>query len=227
MYDKHTNNAIPRLSRLLEQLSIQAKKIDQLNAQHKSHWLIENNNLFSQHLFNSQSDQFTPYVMEITKRLKGFTRLYNLSTTNESKAEFALSSLLQIEQQIAALMTAMQANQSMHQSAQVSFDAKKKVKAKKTKAALVQQNSKYKTMAKSVLLSSHQLHQQLNEHHEFERRLMVMVSEREVQRLKSKGLNTEKISQEVLALHQRLGRCRKAISVIERKIELSEKQSLR
>ncbi|TMM46808.1 primosomal replication protein PriC [Colwellia ponticola] len=215
--------AISKLSVLLEHLSVQAKQTDELNRQHKSHRLIENNNLFSVHLFTTESDQLSAYVEEVKKRFNEFSRLHALSAENTNKAEFAKSSLQQIEQQIAALLNAIQANKAMHQAAQVSFDARKKVRVKSAQA----NQDRYKEMAKAVVLSSQQLYQQLSEHHEFERRLMDMVTEREQQRIHSKSANNTKLSQEVLALHQRLGRCRKAISVIERNIELAEKSSLR
>lgn len=219
--------AIQRLSTLIEHLSIESRQVDQLNAKHKSHWLIENNNLFSQLLFSTESDLFTPYVNEVKKRINEFTRLYEQSGSNINKAEFAKTSLELIEQQISALMNALQANQAMHQAAQVSFDAKKKIKAKRAKASLAKKTEQYGQLAKSVLLSSHQLYQQLSEHHGFERRLKAMIEEREIQRQQSKAANSDKLSQEVLALHQRLGRCRQAISSIERNIELAEKKNLR
>jgi len=227
MHQNKHQIAIQRLSTLLEHLSGQSKQIDQLNAKNKSHFLIENNNLFSQHLFSTESDLFTPYVTEVIKRLDEFSRLYNSSNDNKNKAEFAKSSLLKIEQQISALMNAIQANQSMHQAAQVSFDARKKVRVKWAKVNEVIKSDKYKKMVKSVVLSSQQLYQQLTEHHEFERRLMAMITEREQQRQRSQSINASKLSQEILALHQRLGRCRKAISSIERNIELAEKNNLR
>jgi primosomal replication protein N'' len=115
----------------------------------------------------------------------------------------------------------------MHQAAQASFNAKKNVRRKSAQAAQLNQTDKYNKMAKSVLLSSHQLYQQLTEHHEFERRLKDMITEREQERTRSKSANIDKLSQEVLALHQRLGRCRKAISAIERNIEQAEKSKLR
>ena len=74
------------------------------------------------------------------------------------------------------------------------------------------------------MLNSHQLYQKLTEHHEFERRLMDMVAEREAMRAKCKKHESEKLSIEVLTLHQRLGRCRRAISTIERDIEQVEKR---
>jgi primosomal replication protein N'' len=224
MHNTRHEIAISRLSTLLDHLSVQAKQKDQLNSKHESHRLIENNNLFSLHLFTTESDQLSLYVDEVRKRLNEFSRLYHLGDKNTNKAEFALSSLQRIEQQISALMNAIQANQSMHKAAQVSYDVKKKVRVK---IAQNKQKNHYDKIAKSVLLSSHQLHQQLNEHHEFERRLVDMITEREQQRIRSKSINTDKISQEVLALHQRLGRCRKAISDIERNISLSEKNNLR
>lgn len=227
MHNNRHNIAIQRLSTLLDHLSLQAMSIDQLNRKHKSHYLIENNSLFSQHLFSTESDQFSHYVDEVKKRLGEFQRLYRLSADNTTKAEFAKSSLEKIEQQISALMNAIQANQSMHQAAQVSFDAKKKVRIKSAKAYQLKQNDKYNKITKSVLLPSHQLYQQLSEHHEFERRLMDMITEREQQRVQSTRASTDMISKEVLALHQRLGRCRKAISLIERNIEQAEKSNLR
>ncbi len=219
--------AISRLSTLLDHLSMQAKQTDQLNSNKKSHRFIENNNLFSQHLFTTESDKISLYVEEVQNKLSQFARLCHASSDNTNKAEFAKISLQQIEQQISALMNAIQANSAMHNAGQASFDARKKVRIKYAQAAQTQQNEKYNKMAKSVLLSSHQLYQQLSEHHEFERRLMDMITEREQQRIRSKTANNDKLSQEVLALHQRLGRCRKAISAIERNIENAEKSKLR
>ena len=132
--------AISRLSTLLEHLSVQAKETDHVNSKQKSHRLIENNNLFSPHLFTTQSDKIHLYVEEVKNRLNKFSRLYSLSTDNANKTEFAKSSLQQIEQQISALMNAIQANKPMHQAAQASFDAKKNVRIKSTKAAQLQQN---------------------------------------------------------------------------------------
>jgi len=224
MHNKKPEIAIQRLLSLVEQLAMQSAQVDQLNANHKSHHLIENNNLFSRQLFSTESDLFTPYVNEVNKRLNNFSRLQKLSNENLNKMEFAKTSLQQIEQQILAITNAIQANQAMHKAAQVSFDARKKVRIRRAKATT---SNKYDKIAKTIMLSSHQLYQQLTEHHEFERRLMAMINEREQQRQKSRGMNTAQLSQEVLALHQRLGRCRKAISAIERNIENAEKKNLR
>ena len=208
--------SINRLSSLLKQLENKAKQIDTRNVATKVHRLIENGNLFSPELFASQSDRYYPYIEEVQRKTIDFSRLVAAGQIELSKV------LLQrIEQQISALSTALQANSVLHQAAKLSFDANNKVRIKKSKA---KQASKYSAMTKNISLNSHQLYQKLTEHHEFERRLMDMVAARETERIKCKSHESEKLAIEVLALHQRLGRCRKAISTIERDIELVEKR---
>lgn len=197
-------------------LAIEAKQIDAKNTKNKSHRLIENNNLFSPSLFSSQSDRYLPYVEEIERKLAEFTRLVASNKITLSKAL-----LEHLEQQISAISIALQANSTIHQAAKLSFDANKKIRVKKAKAKQV---SKYRDLAKTLILNCQQLYQKLTEHHEFERRLMDMLMEKERQRLECKKHESEKLSFEVLTLHQRLGRCRKAISTIERDIELAEKR---
>ncbi len=209
-------NSIERLSVLLKELDIKAKKIDLKNSQIKAHQLIENNNLFSSALFVCQSDRFTPYTLEIQRRISELSRLITAK-----KIELSKILLQQIEQQIAALSNALHANSVMHQAAKLSFDANSKVRIRRAKA---KQTDKYKAFTQHITQTSHQLYQKLSEHHEFERRLMDMLSQREIDRTTCKTNESAKISNEVLALHQRLGRCRKAISTIERNIELVEKR---
>ena len=209
-------NSIERLSLLLKTLDVKAKQTDARNSKVKAHRLLENNNLFSATLFSSQSDQFQPYIREVQRRVAEFSRL-----VNANQIELSKMLLLQIEQQIAAISTALKANEVMHQAAELSFDANNKVRIKKAK---IKQAHKYQELTKKVMHSSHQLYQKLAEHHEFERRLMDMVAERELSRATCKSEQSAKLSTEVLALHQRLGRCRKAISTIERDIELAEKR---
>jgi len=209
-------NSIERLSVLLKTLDTKAKQIDTKNTQAKAHQLIENNNLFSATLFFSQSDKFSPYIKEIERRLTELTRLVKANKIKLSKVL-----LQQIEQQISAISNALQSNSIMHQAAKLSFDANSKVRIKRAKA---KQANKYKEITTNLIMNSHQLYQKLTQHHEFERRLMDMVSERESMRVKCKSHESKKLSTEVLALHQRLGRCRKAISTIEHDIELVEKR---
>jgi len=209
-------NSIDRLSTLLNQLETKAKQTDIKNASSKVHRLLENTNLFSSELFICQSDQFSPYVKETQRKISEFSRL-----VAANKIALSMALLQHIEQQVSALANALLSNSVIHQAAKLSFDANNKVRIRKSKA---KQAEKYNQLTKKVMLTSHQLYQKLNEHHEFERRLMDMVAERELMRAKCKKHESAKLSTEVLALHQRLGRCRKAISTIERDIELAEKR---
>ncbi|CAM3713731.1 primosomal replication protein PriC [Rheinheimera salexigens] len=76
-----------------------------------------------------------------------------------------------------------------------------------------------KKVVEQITQSSQQLYQQLSEYQGFERRLLDMIS------IESRGSSPEQI-QRSLALHQRLGRCRKAISEVEQQIQQFERQNM-
>lgn len=116
-----------------------------------------------------------------------------------------------LEKQITSLHNAFQSNSNIHKEAQNRLNAMKARRFKKSAQAIIQ--------------SSKNLYENLAEHHEFERRLLQMLNNKEQERLKASSNNSDKISQEVLILHQRLGRCRKALSKIETDIIKFEKHS--
>ncbi|HEX5791638.1 MAG TPA: primosomal replication protein PriC, partial [Rheinheimera sp.] len=66
-------------------------------------------------------------------------------------------------------------------------------------------------VVQQISTSSQQLYQQLSDIQEFERRLLDMIN------LASRDSSADAV-QRTLALHARLGRCRRALSDIERKI---------
>ena len=67
----------------------------------------------------------------------------------------------------------------------------------------------------------------VRQNHEFERRLVLMIEERKLKLDAASPAKATEINKEILALHARLGRCRKAISATEDKIQQVEKQQLR
>lgn len=213
-------SVIKRLSTLLESLHSQSCQIDESNTHNKSHRLVENNNLFSQYLFSSQSDKYSDYSSEIKKKLSEFAKLYSKSNESEVKTTLAKAALAHIEQQLSALLTAIQSNSIIHDAAKISYDANTKARKKRFSHA-TKQNNTHQNLAKAVLYNSHQLHSKLTEHHEFERRLLTMISDRESKILRSRS--SALLNNEVLALHQRLGRCRKAIYAIEVEISKAKK----
>ncbi len=202
---------IERLSLLLEHIETQAIEVDQLNMKKKTHTLIENDDLFSITLFTTQSNHLVPYVKEVKRKIAELKRLYI-----NNKTEYSKQSLTKIEQQISALLNALRSNSSMPKAALLSLNANKKVRFKNIKENI------YKKAVEKITSSSHQLYQKLSEHHEFERRLMNMLSEKDILRTRCNTAENKKLSQDVLTLHQRLGRCRKAISAIEKDIAFVE-----
>lgn len=196
--------AITKLTNLLNSLKKTANDIDSLNESNKAHRLLENNSMFSNNLFRTQSDKFFPYLIEVEKNIKELDYLLK-----KKKNDFSHALLGTIEQQLNALYNAISSNTVIHNAAEIQQAQLKKIK--------------YRNMAKKIMLSSHELYNKLSEYQEFERRLLDMLHEKN--NLAS-GKNKAKYTDEALVVHQRLGRCRQAISKVEREIELSEKSKL-
>jgi primosomal replication protein N'' len=195
---------LDRITAVLDDLTEQAKIIDAENQQTKSHYLLKDKDVFSEALFATNSDRIQPYVDEIRGKTIELARLLI-----NGKKELSQNRLQTIEQQISAIINAIRSNKGIHQEAQYRLTA---INARR-----------YKKAAKQLFKSSQALYQQLSENHEFERRLLAMLHERELLRKSATPSKAKNLSDEVLALHQRLGRCRQAISKIERQIELAEK----
>ncbi|MGB1262719.1 MAG: primosomal replication protein PriC [Cognaticolwellia sp.] len=198
------HSAINKIFQILEQLQQQAIAIDHQNKQTKSHKIIQDNDIFSEALFLTHSDQFQPYVAEVKNKTNELSRLLVAN-----KNALAHSRLLLIEQQISALRNALNSNGALHKEPEQRLVT---IKARRFKKA-----------AQAVLQSSHALHKKLSETFEFERRLVEMIQTRELQRQHANVKNSQLLSDEILALHQRLGRCRQAIAKLEREIAQTEK----
>jgi len=204
---------ISRINLLLEQIASQATAIDNTNATLKSHKSLQDNPLFSNTLFSTYSDKFSHYVQETKRKTAELSRLL---TTNNNE----LSTLLleQIEHQIASLTNALNANATLHYDGQYRLDKRKAY----FKAQTLENRAKQSV--KTIVESNKTLYQKLAEHHEFERRLATMIAEREFERSKCSDKKAQLLTQDILKLHQRLGRCRHAISIIENDIVRAEKR---
>lgn len=196
--------AIKKIQTILADMAKQASEIDQINSHSKSHKIIQDNDIFSETLFSTHSDQFRPYVEEIKNKTNELDRLL---TTN--KNTLAHSRLQLIEQQISALLTALNSNKTIHKEANQRLAV---IKARQ-----------YKKAAQAVMQSSHNLYTKLNETLEYERRLLKMINDKEQQGQQNNNNMKKQHTDEVLVLHQRLGRCRQAISKLEREIVQSKK----
>lgn len=195
---------IKKLSNLLTPLKLKCLKSDNLTAQHKANKSLIDKPIFSRHLFRSQSDKFIAYYYEIEKEVKGLQQTINLGN-NDISHQF----IERIEQQITALYNAIGATQTRLTSGSLELTRKR--------------NKRYQSAVKSLTENSHSLHQKLAEYRGFERRLSMMLDDKNSQHQQCKASVQTALSQELLTLHQRLGRCRQAISKVEKQIEMMEK----
>ncbi len=200
--NQHTLN---KLHHIVNQLLIQAIEIDMLNKQNKAFNFRKDNNVFSEALFNTHSEYLTPYVNETQGKINELQALLQ-----QNKRQFAMQRLQDVEQQIAALINAIKANSTLNKSSSQQWQAAKQ--------------RRYQKAAQQLMANSQALHQKLAETFEFERRLQLMLNDKENELAITGDQQKQAVTQQILVLHQRLGRCRQAISKLERQIEMSEKR---
>lgn len=199
-----------RLKSVVEQLAQDAGAVDEANKQRKSNYYLQDQALFDEKLFPIASTSYYAYVKYTQQRIEHLEALLDTK-----QREFCKALLEQLVEQITALIKAIKANDSRYHDSQYRLDRRNRLHKQKTE--------KYKKAAKTVLMSSHQLHAKLAEYRGFERRLEEMIRTKDQQLKKSQKHDTNAMQLEVLTLHQRLGRCRRAINDIEKQIEFSEK----
>ncbi len=218
-------SSLTKIKNVLTQIADDAMRIDQANAKLKAHKTFADRALFAETLFTTYSDKFIHYVEETQRKTNELARLIKYSTLTDHNInnELAKALLEQIEQQIASLTIALSANKTLHNDGQYRLDKRKQFFQAKSQAQKLAQKAKKAVQA--ITQSSQNNYQKLAEHHEFERRLATMIAEREFERAKCKEKRSQQLTLEILKLHQRLGRCRQAISQIERDIERAEKRS--
>ena len=194
-----------KITSILVTLLVQAKDIDKENSAAKGFYLRKDKAIFSETLFSGNHDRLVPYVEETQAKVEQLARLINNNKTLLSYERIQL-----IEQQISAIHNAIQANAAQNKSSAQKLALLKKIK--------------YKNTAKALFQPIQSLYQKQAETKEFERRLESMLAEKQLEFNNANNRNKDKFSNELLVLHQRLGRCRQALSKIERQIEMSEKR---
>ncbi len=184
------------LEQQLRKLTQQAKAIDskQSNWQQKA-W-------FDSDLFQSHSPLLTDYVLEAEAMLK---RL-KLSTEQGSTSAQALAAKL--SSQIQALSRAFQTKDLRYVPGKT-----------KKRTASASASEQAQVMVGQLRRSTSELYQQLSEYQGYERRLLDML---ELEQRQLSGGSADTSADRVLAIHARLGRCRKAISELEVEIQWSE-----
>ncbi|MDN3653183.1 primosomal replication protein [Thalassotalea ponticola] len=214
---KHSDQqAWQKLSSIISELEQQATAVDQANEKRKQHYYLQESPLFSETTFPISSNRLRPYVVYVQKQLK---HVQHLLSNNQQQLADAL--LIQIEQQVSAIIVAIKSDQNRHR------DSDYRLQRNKRRNQQQQAEDSNKQLAKRVMLSAHQLHTKLVEYRGFESRLELMIKDHEKKLARAQGNDKTTEQQKIFALHQRLGRCRRAINDVERQIEESDKRSVR
>jgi primosomal replication protein N'' len=184
------------LEQQLQQLTLQAKAIDakQSSWQQKA-W-------FDSDLFQSHSPFLTDYVLEAQAMLR---RLNSCTAGNSASAQ-ALAAKLSA--QIQALSRAFQTKELRFLPGNT-----------KKRRPSAEASEQAKAMVSQLRRPTQELYQQLSEYQGYERRLLDML---ELEQRQLSGGSADTSADRVLAIHARLGRCRKAISELEVEIQWSE-----
>ncbi|WP_440053683.1 primosomal replication protein [Pseudoalteromonas sp. T1lg65] len=194
------NTALSRLQQQITRIKQHAKEFDNAKWFDKNRYMQNQPSLFDLNVFRTKSLKLIDYVEEIEQEIKHLP--------DQSKRHAYAFAVDRIGRQIEAIIRVLK-------STPVWAKENKFTPSKKPKA--------YQKAVKKIMQSSHELYQELSQNHEFERRLQEMIDLRKMQLDAAQADHATKINAEILALHARLGRCRKAISATEQKIQDLEK----
>lgn len=204
------------LEQQLLQLAKQASRIDEAApAWQRRDW-------FASELFQCHSPQLLDYVQEAMQILKRLQQNSPQQSSLPKNPQHGSSSYLLIQQQNQQrLAVKLAAQMQALGRAFACLDIRKRengkwrpAKTAKTEATAPQRHKAGQLLAE--LGGTHQaLYQKLSETHEFERRLLQMIHE---------AAQQQQAPELQLALHARLGRCRKAISQLEAEIQWLEQK---
>ena len=154
------NTSLRKINDILSNLHAQAVDIDMANSRNKSFSLRKDHPIFSETLFSTNSDKLSHYVDEIRKKADELAFLISAKKTDFSYARLAL-----IEQQITAINNAINANESQNKASKQHIEMLK--------------HKKYRQAAQSFIQPTQALYQKLSETHEFERRLLDMLNQKQ------------------------------------------------
>lgn len=191
-----------RIADILNGLLQQAKAIDHKNLRHKESvlWRVE---FFDDHLFSTNSRRLAEYVQETQEVLK---RLLEQESSARHQRAFLAQKL---DDQLQALLKIV-----------AHFDVvESQIKELSRPKKAQDYQKKYQQMARRVMQSSHELHENLAKNHEFERRLNDMVFTRVQELSNATPEQQAQLNAEITALQGRLSRCRKAIKQVEEQID--------
>ncbi|MBH0015969.1 MULTISPECIES: primosomal replication protein [unclassified Pseudoalteromonas] len=198
--------ALDKLRQQVATLKQQADQFDKAKLFSKNRYMQAQPSLFDRAVFSTKSMNLVDYVIEIEDEV---SRL----PPSEHRHAYTYA-LERIGAQVQAVFNVIKSTPIW-------------VKENKSHYKPRPKQTVYKQAVQKIMQSSHELYDELKQNHEFERRLVLMIEERKMQMDKASPAKAQKLNLEILSTHARLGRCRKAISATEDKIQQVEKQQLR
>ena len=199
-------HALDKLRQQVATLKQQAEQFDSAKLFSKNRYMQAQPSLFDRGVFSTKSMNLTDYVTEIEDEITSLP-------PSDHRHAYAYA-LERIGNQVQAVFSVIKSTPIWEKENISQYKPRPK-------------NTVYKQAVKKIMQSSHELYDELKQNHEFERRLVLMIEERKLQMEKASPAQAQKLNMEILTTHARLGRCRKAISATEDKIQQVEKQQLR
>ena len=199
-------HALDKLRQQVATLKQQAEQFDSAKLFSKNRYMQAQPSLFDRGVFSTKSMNLTDYVTEIEDEITSLP-------PSDHRHAYAYA-LERIGNQVQAVFSVIKSTPIWAKENKSQYKPRPK-------------NTVYKQAVKKIMQSSHELYNELKQNHEFERRLVLMIEERKLQMEKASPAQAQKLNMEILTTHARLGRCRKAISATEDKIQQVEKQQLR
>lgn len=193
-------NTIDKLKHQLEKLKQDCIRFDKQKSLSANRYMNKQDSVFDSHLFASKSLRLVDYFNEIEELVA------NLPTPSQRHAYNY--SVNKVAEQIDAIIKVLKSSDVWAKDNNYKPRINKPI---------------FKQVVTQIIQSSQELYQELSQNHEFERRLVEMINDRKAQLEKANTENANRLNQEILALHARLGRCRRAISATEEKIVALEK----
>jgi primosomal replication protein N'' len=198
--------AFDKLCQQVATLKQQAEQFDNAKLFSKNRYMQAQPSLFDRAVFSTKSMNLVDYVTEIQEEIASLP-------PSEHRHAYTYA-VERIGAQIQAVFNVIKSTPIWVKENKSQFKPRPKQTA-------------YKQAVQKIVQSSHELYDELKQNHEFERRLLLMIDERKMQMDKASPAKAQKLNLEILNTHARLGRCRKAISATEYKIQQVEKQQLR
>lgn len=187
-------------------LKQQAIKFDNAKLLSKNRYMQAQPSLFDRRVFSTKSLNLVDYIIEIEDEINRLP-----PTEHRHAYNYAIE---RIGNQVEAVFNVIKSTPIWVKENKNTFKPRSKPKA-------------LQHAAKKIMQPIHELYDELKQNHEFERRLVLMIDERKLKMQNVGPAKASELNLEILTLHGRLGRCRKAISATEEKIQQVEKQQLR